>query len=666
LWTTDGNGTFSATDIPDPVYTPGWLDNGNMVTLTLTVDPCYPCPPGEIVQEFGVFFQPLPEVDAGVDMVVCGMNYYQLQGQAENANAFIWLTENGTGWFDNEELLNATYYFSSQDIEAGEVELKLVGAPLDPCTEPAIDYVNLEIAPILEVDAGTDITAGENQTAIPVVALAENYSSVEWTTDGDGYFESPGLLETEYFPGPGDVSTGSVDINIHAWGLPPCELDDAWDYTTIYLMLMPVVDAGPDQTVCEGDVVYLDGFAENYQDIMWTAMNSLGMLNNPLTLSTQFYPSTFDYQIGYTQFLLMASAIPPATGQVYDTLVVYYYAPVEANAGPDQTDLTNTTTTLEGSQVPEGGYGEWGILYGTGGSIAEPNNPSSQFSGVAGNGYNLQWTAYDQNACSGDDQVYISFASQLPPGVVMVEVDCDFFAHPLGNPNVNVFLESFEISKHEITNDQYIYFLNDIACNANGSYNDAVYGNVEYIDMDDPDCAIDHNGSSFYFGGSTYAPTSNCPVIEVNWYGANAYCLWAGGRLPTEAEWEVAARGSKYAWYQNGTYFDQWAGTNVESQLTNFAWYYSNHNNQTHPVGTKYANEIGLHDMSGNVWEWCSDWYGSTFPTSSNNPTGPTTGSYRVLRGGSGNNGAAICTVAFRNVDDPGISYHYGFRLLVP
>jgi len=286
---------------------------------------------------------------------------------------------------------------------------------------------------------------------------------------------------------------------------------------------------------------------------------------------------------------------------------------------------------------------------------------------VAGNSYTLKWTLYDENGCINGDNVNISFATGLPPGVVMVEVDCDFFAFPLGDPNVNVYLESFSISKHEITNDQYIYFLNDIGCNANGSYNDATYGNVEYIDMDGYSCAVDHNGSSFYFGGSTNAPTSNCPVIEVTWYGANAYCLWAGGRLPTEAEWEVAARGSKYAWYQNGTYFDQWAGTNVESQLTNYAWYYANHSYQTHPVGTKYANEIGLHDMSGNVWEWCSDWYGSTFPTSSNNPTGPTTGSIRILRGGGWDCHAAGCQVSDRGYNSPGNSgSNIGFRLVVP
>ena len=122
-------------------------------------------------------------------------------------------------------------------------------------------------------------------------------------------------------------------------------------------------------------------------------------------------------------------------------------------------------------------------------------------------------------------------------------------------------------------------------------------------------------------------------------------------RMPTEAEWEYAARGG------NKSEGYLYSGGNT---LDNVGWYEDNSDETTHPVAQKAANELGLYDMSGNVYEWCSDWYGSYSSSSQTNPTGPSTGSYRVLRGGWCSSDATYCRVAYRGNYSP--SYRSPYR----
>ena len=130
-------------------------------------------------------------------------------------------------------------------------------------------------------------------------------------------------------------------------------------------------------------------------------------------------------------------------------------------------------------------------------------------------------------------------------------------------------------------------------------------------------------------------------------------------RLPTESEWEFAARGG------NKSKGYKYAGSN---SIDDVAWCDSNSGSMTHAVKTKSPNELGIYDMSGNVREWCQDWYGSYSSNAQTNPTGPSTGSHRVLRGGSWNGSALNCRVSYRYFRSPDIrSSTYGLRLvLVP
>jgi len=162
----------------------------------------------------------------------------------------------------------------------------------------------------------------------------------------------------------------------------------------------------------------------------------------------------------------------------------------------------------------------------------------------------------------------------------------------------------------------------------------------------------------------SYFTCDDCPVEQVSWEDVQTFIqklnARSGGgryRLLTEAEWEYAARGGPLS---NGYLY---AGSN---NIADVAWYVSNSSSKTHPVKGKKANELGLYDMSGNVWEWCSDWYGSGYYGSSPsaNPTGPKSGSHRVIRGGSWYGDPTDCRVADRGFGTPGYRGNsVGFRL---
>ena len=154
---------------------------------------------------------------------------------------------------------------------------------------------------------------------------------------------------------------------------------------------------------------------------------------------------------------------------------------------------------------------------------------------------------------------------------------------------------------------------------------------------------------------------ANNPVECVSWDDCKSFISKLNSltgqrfRLPTEAEWEFAARGgSKSKHYK-------YSGSNTLSAV---AWYKDNSGGSTHPVKTKSSNELGLYDISGNVYEWCQDWYGGYSSGSQTNPAGPSSGSNRVIRGGCWFIIARFCRVSFRYYSTPDYrSYNLGLRL---
>jgi len=219
----------------------------------------------------------------------------------------------------------------------------------------------------------------------------------------------------------------------------------------------------------------------------------------------------------------------------------------------------------------------------------------------------------------------------------------------------------FRMSTYDITNAQYAAFLNAKGIGSNGVYAAGAYPTQTLI--------YANSSMGLTYSGSQWIPVTdyeNNPVINVTWYGATEYATYVGGTLPTEAQWEYACRAGTTTPFNTGSCL-----TNTQANY-NWTYPYSTCTNtvttypgKTQPVGTYAPNGYGLYDMHGNVWEWCSDWYG-TYPTTDQlNPTGAATGSGRVIRGGSWYRSAQYCRSAFRRYGYPyGYDYDIGFRVV--
>jgi len=221
-------------------------------------------------------------------------------------------------------------------------------------------------------------------------------------------------------------------------------------------------------------------------------------------------------------------------------------------------------------------------------------------------------------------------------------------------PSHIVNIKGFYIGKYEVTVGEFKKFIDATkyrteAEKYNGSY---IWNGTTWEKRSDICWQFD------ILGNKLTAKDYNYPVVHVSWKDASEYCRWANGRLPTEAEWEYAAReGNK----QTNSLFS--GNTNPDE----VAWYHENSNGKLHDTGLKKPNALGIYDMSGNVWEWCSDWYDKAYYSNSKlmNPTGPLNGSEHVIRGGSWiDNTDAIKVTTRVGANLRSVNLSIGFRLV--
>jgi formylglycine-generating enzyme required for sulfatase activity len=254
-----------------------------------------------------------------------------------------------------------------------------------------------------------------------------------------------------------------------------------------------------------------------------------------------------------------------------------------------------------------------------------------------------------ENQVSPSDEMVIVF---IPAGeYLMGSLETDIGADYDELPQHLVYLNSYWIDQTVVTNAMYAHFLNEMG--------NQIEDRSTWMDAGDDDVLIVQQDGIW----KPKEGFENHPAVEVTWFGARAYCQWAGRRLPTEAEWEIAARGALPGGDNDRIY--PW-GDEISCDKAQYA----NCGGGLLPVNSKPAgaSPTGVLGLSGNTWEWISDWYADDYYAESplENPKGPSEGVTRVLRGGSWEYDWKHLRSANRRHNGPSVSMHdYGFRCVV-
>ncbi len=348
IWSSSGNGTFSPDEFTlDAIYlsTPQDTTAGT-ITLTLTTTGNGTCL--EEHDDILITYTPGIYVNAGTDQSVCANNALTtINGYVGGASVTSIWSRNGSGDFNNSNLLSTTYTPSNADTATGEVFLILTSTNNGTCAEVK-DTLKLTITPPPVVNAGADQTVCSNSPVSLNGSVTHGSSSGNWTSTGVGSFDDELVLNTSYNLHANDITTGNIKLVLTSTSNGNCLA--VTDTMNVSIQLLPVVDAGPDQTKCRNnDTIYLAGTVSGVTTTgQWSSNGTGSFMPNTTDLNASYFPSIADRNNG-TVILTLSSTGISSCPTVSETMTVTITPAITVLAGSDQSKCSNNrNTTLNG------------------------------------------------------------------------------------------------------------------------------------------------------------------------------------------------------------------------------------------------------------------------------------------------------------------------------
>ncbi|MCX6304921.1 MAG: Ig-like domain-containing protein, partial [Bacteroidetes bacterium] len=344
LWSTSGTGAFNNAGNLHPVYTPSPADiAAGTVTLTLNVTANSPCANTSASMTLAIQRQPVANAGPDVSRCASALSYTVTGATATYATTLSWSKGLGSGVLTNANTISPTYTFG---VGESSVTLTLTATPAGgSLCSPATDAMVITIVPAATAVSGGNATICQTSTYLLISATATNYTTLLWTTSGDGYFNNNQSLNPIYTPGISDIALGHADLTLTATGTSPCAA--AASTMRLTILPSPVVNAGVDGNMCSvsGSYTVSGATASNYSALLWTH-NGTGHLTNATGLTPTY---TFGLnETGPVTLTITATGNTPC-GNASDQMVLTIVPGPIVNAGPDGETCQTTSHTISGA-----------------------------------------------------------------------------------------------------------------------------------------------------------------------------------------------------------------------------------------------------------------------------------------------------------------------------